>query len=147
MFGSRHRAQPGSLVSFAHSLLRLLSSKSDSFGLKQRSPGTSTGAESGRGQDRRGPSGGRPAPSLTELDLNVNRCRRLRRLYADTLDAQIVLLACLPSANRTASFLALLTPATMSRLQRASLQLAFGERWRSKLADLAVGGDTAKTKD
>jgi len=65
--------------------------------------------------------------------------RRLRKQYADTLDAQIILLACLPAANRTESFLALLTSATKSRLQAASLQLIFGEEWRSELAKLAVG--------
>jgi len=65
-------------------------------------------------------------------------CRRIRRLYADTLDAQIVLLACLPPANRTESFVALLTPATKSRLQAASLELVFGKEWRSQLAKFAV---------
>jgi predicted YcjX-like family ATPase len=50
-----------------------------------------------------------------------------RGCYADTLDAQIVLLACLPPANRTESFVALLTPATMSLLQAASLELVFGK--------------------
>ena len=41
----------------------------------------------------------------------------------------------------------LLTPATRSRLQAASLRLAFGEDWRSKLAGLAVGGDQPKVED
>jgi hypothetical protein len=74
-------------------------------------------------------------------------CKRLQKLFADTLDARIVLLACLPPGHRTEAFVGLLTAATVSRLQSASLELAFGKEWRSKLAGLAVGGDPAKTRD
>jgi len=74
-------------------------------------------------------------------------CRRLRKLYADTLDTRIVLLACLPPNQRTEAFLGLLTPATVSRLQSASLELVFGKEWRSKLAELAVGGVQSEAQD
>jgi transcriptional regulator with XRE-family HTH domain len=73
-------------------------------------------------------------------------CRRLQKLYADTLDSSIVLLGCLPPDQRTEAFLGLLTPATRSALQSASLELVFGEEWRSKLAALAVADDRGRTK-
>ena len=72
--------------------------------------------------------------------------RRLQKLYADTLDSSIVLLACLPPDQRTEAYLGLLTPATRSALQSASLELVFGEEWRSKLAALAVADDRCRTK-
>jgi transcriptional regulator with XRE-family HTH domain len=70
-------------------------------------------------------------------------CRRLRKLFADTLDARIVLLACLPPDNRAEAFVGLLTPASVSRLQSASLELVFGAEWRSRLAELALTGKSA----
>ena len=72
-------------------------------------------------------------------------CRRLRKLFADTLDSGIVLLACLPRDHRAEAFVELLTPATVSRLQSASLELVFGAEWRSRLAELAVTGKSAAT--
>ena len=70
-------------------------------------------------------------------------CRRLRKLFADTLDARIVLLACLPPDHRAEAFVGLLTPAAVSRLQSASLELVFGAEWRSRLAELALTGKSA----
>ena len=70
-------------------------------------------------------------------------CRRLRKLFGDTLDARIVLLACLPPGHRAEAFVGLLTPAAMSRLQSASLELVFGVEWRSRLAELALTGKSA----
>jgi hypothetical protein len=91
---------------------------------------------------------GRGLPQSIKLGRPLEEgCRRLQKLYADTLDSRIVLLACLPPVQRTEAFLSLLTPATLSRLQSASLASVFGEEWRSKLATLAVGGDRARTSD
>ncbi len=72
-------------------------------------------------------------------------CRRLRKLFADTLDSRIVLLACLPPDHRAEAFVELLTPATVSRLQSASLELVFGGEWRSRLAELALTGKSTAT--
>ena len=83
MLGSRHCAQPGSLTPVAQSLFCLLSSESDPFGVGQGCPGTSPGAGTGGGEDRRVPTGWRLAQSLRTsgcLSRYTLRCRVARSL-------------------------------------------------------------------
>jgi len=83
MLGSRHCAQPGLLAPVAQSLFCLLSSESDPFGVGQGCPGTSPGAGTGGGEDRRVPTGWRLAQSLRTsgcLSRYTLRCRVARSL-------------------------------------------------------------------
>jgi len=65
-------------------------------------------------------------------------CRRLRALFAATLDVRLVLMACLPPDHRTEAFVELLKQTSLSRLQSASLELVFGEEWRARLAEVSL---------
>jgi transcriptional regulator with XRE-family HTH domain len=64
-------------------------------------------------------------------------CRKLRSLFAETLDTRLIALACLPEQLRSESYLDLLTPASRARLTNAALGLVIPD-WRT-LAVTGVG--------
>jgi transcriptional regulator with XRE-family HTH domain len=74
-------------------------------------------------------------------------CRRLRVLFAATLDVRMVLMACLPPDHRTEPFVGLLKQTTVSRLQSASLELVFGREWRARLAEISLTEKSTGTAD
>lgn len=69
-------------------------------------------------------------------------CRRLRSLFAETLDTRLIALACLPEQLRTDDYLALLTAETRARVTNAALGLVIPD-WRT-LALRGAVGPTAK---
>jgi transcriptional regulator with XRE-family HTH domain len=68
------------------------------------------------------------------LKPSEQRCARLRRLFAQTLDVTFVALACLPGTLRSEKFLSGLTADSRSELNGSALDLAIPD-WRSLAAD------------
>jgi len=62
-------------------------------------------------------------------------CRKLKSLFAETLDTRLIALACLPNQFRSEGFLAQLTAESRSRVTTAALGLAIPD-WRT----LVTGG-------
>jgi transcriptional regulator with XRE-family HTH domain len=78
----------------------------------------------------------RSLPTKVALLLPEERdCRKLRSLFAETLDTRLITLACLPKQLRTEGFLDTLTPESRTRLTNAALGLVIPD-WRT----LVTGG-------
>jgi hypothetical protein len=67
-------------------------------------------------------------------------CKQLRKLFADTLDTRVILLACLPNSIRSESFLSQLTVDSRSKLTNKALDLVLPD-WRS----LAAGASPSQS--
>jgi transcriptional regulator with XRE-family HTH domain len=64
-------------------------------------------------------------------------CSKLRRLFSQTMDTMVILLACLPDALRSENYLSQLTADSRVQLTSASLSLVIPE-WRTLAAKSAA---------
>lgn len=82
----------------------------------------------------RSPQKGRLLPkNVRLLKPTEEQCKRLRRLFAETMDVAVILLACLPEELRSEKYVARLTPDARIRLNRAALTLVI-PNWRTLAA-------------
>lgn len=78
----------------------------------------------------------RTFPTTITLSLPAGKdCQKLKSLFAETLDTNLIALACLPNQLRSEGFLAQLTAESRSRIITASLGLVIPD-WRT----LITGG-------
>ena len=69
-------------------------------------------------------------PKLSLSSPAAEDCRKLRALFAETLDTKVIALACLPKQFRSEGFLNQLTAESRTRLTNAALSLVIPD-WRS----------------
>ncbi len=80
----------------------------------------------------------------TNLSLRVpgdEECRKLRSLFAATLDTKVIALSCLPREFRSEAYVAQLTLESRARLTHTALDLVIPD-WRT----LVIGGDESPTE-
>jgi predicted transcriptional regulator len=84
---------------------------------------------------------GRSLPSKVELSAPPDAERRkLKTLFAETLDTRLIALACLPHPIRSETFLDQLTSESRARLTNAALSLVIPD-WRIIVLGKAVGSE------
>ena len=83
-----------------------------------------------------GPNANSLPNQITLVKPSIDACKRLRQLFAETLDTRVVLLACLPVDIRSDTYIARLTSESRARLTRRALDLVIPQ-WRNQAAGSA----------